>query len=77
VHSLRLHPHPGDGQQPEGEARTAANHSEPIRAIPEDTTAANRFRTWCAAGMTKRRYAIESWFFAPSAYPESQTALYV
>lgn len=34
-------------------------------------------RTWRAASMTQPRYAIESWFFAPSAYPESQTGLYV
>jgi hypothetical protein len=27
--------------------------------------------------MTRPRYAIESWFFAPSAYPESQTGLWV
>jgi hypothetical protein len=27
--------------------------------------------------MTRPRYAIESWFFAPSAYPEGQTGLYV
>lgn len=35
-------------------------------------------RTWRAASMTRRRYAIESWFFAPSAYPSSgQTGLYI
>jgi hypothetical protein len=34
-------------------------------------------RTWRDAAMTKPRYAIESWFFAPSAYPETQTGLYV
>lgn len=34
-------------------------------------------RTWRAASMTRPRYAIESWFFAPSAYPGSQTGFYV
>lgn len=35
-------------------------------------------RTSRSAGMTRTRYAIESWFFAPSAYPPSgQTGLYV
>jgi hypothetical protein len=35
-------------------------------------------RTHRLASMTKLRYAIESWFFAPSAYPtEGQTGLFV
>lgn len=34
-------------------------------------------RTWRAATMTRQRYALESWFFAPSAYPETQTGIYV
>ena len=34
-------------------------------------------RTWRAPAMTRSRYAIESWFFAPSAYPDSQTGLYI
>jgi len=35
-------------------------------------------RTWRTASMTRERYAIESWFFAPSAYPPSgQTGLYI
>lgn len=34
-------------------------------------------RTWATASMTKRRYATESWFFAPSAFPEGQTGLCV
>jgi len=29
-------------------------------------------RTAVAPGMTRERHAIESWFFAPSAYPEGQ-----
>ena len=29
-------------------------------------------RTGVAPGMTRERYAIESWFFAPSSYPEGQ-----
>jgi len=29
-------------------------------------------RTSVAPAMTRQRYAIESWFFAPSAYPEGQ-----
>jgi hypothetical protein len=34
-------------------------------------------RTWRHADMPHPRYAIESWFFAPSAYPDSQTGLYI
>jgi hypothetical protein len=34
-------------------------------------------RTFRKPTMTRHRYAIESWFFAPSAYPEAQTGLYV
>jgi hypothetical protein len=34
-------------------------------------------RTSSLPGMTETRYAIESWFFAPSAYPTSMTGLYV
>jgi hypothetical protein len=34
-------------------------------------------RTWRHERMTQPRYAIESWFFAPSAYPSAQTGLYV
>ncbi len=29
-------------------------------------------RTGVSAGMTRDRYTIESWFFAPSAYPDAQ-----
>ena len=29
-------------------------------------------RTGVSPGMTQERYAIESWFFAPSSYPEGQ-----
>ncbi|MDZ7732372.1 MAG: hypothetical protein U5R31_04010 [Acidimicrobiia bacterium] len=29
-------------------------------------------RTGVSPGMTRPRYAIESWFFAPSTYPEAQ-----
>jgi hypothetical protein len=29
-------------------------------------------RTGVDPGMTRERYAIESWFFAPSSYPEGQ-----
>jgi hypothetical protein len=29
-------------------------------------------RTGVTSGMTKERYAIESWFFAPSSYPDGQ-----
>jgi hypothetical protein len=32
-------------------------------------------RTAIDASMTKRRYAIEAWFFAPSAYPAGQVPL--
>ena len=32
-------------------------------------------RTGLDASMTKRRYAIEAWFFAPSAYPSGQVPL--
>jgi hypothetical protein len=34
-------------------------------------------RTCHAPSMSKPRYAIESWFFAPSAYPAQQTGIYV
>jgi phytanoyl-CoA dioxygenase PhyH len=34
-------------------------------------------RTWRHPQMKRPRYALESWFFAPSAYPDSQTGLYV
>ena len=29
-------------------------------------------RTAAAPGLTRARYAIESWFFAPSTYPADQ-----
>ncbi len=29
-------------------------------------------RTGVSPGMTRDRYTIESWFFAPSAYPDAQ-----
>jgi hypothetical protein len=32
-------------------------------------------RTAIDPSMTKRRYAIEAWFFAPSAYPAGQVPL--
>jgi hypothetical protein len=32
-------------------------------------------RTGVSPGMTKTRYAIESWFFAPSTYPDAQVPL--
>jgi hypothetical protein len=32
-------------------------------------------RTALDGSMTKRRYAIEAWFFAPSAYPSGQVPL--
>jgi len=34
-------------------------------------------RTAAAPGMTGLRYAIESWFFAPSVYPDTSTPLVV
>jgi hypothetical protein len=34
-------------------------------------------RTGLPAGMIKDRYAIESWFFAPSAYPQQQVPLWL
>lgn len=34
-------------------------------------------RTGVKPGMTRDRWAIESWFFAPSAYPAQQMPLYV
>ena len=34
-------------------------------------------RTGIPAGITKDRYAIESWFFAPSAYPAQQVPLWL
>lgn len=34
-------------------------------------------RTWRTPAMTSPRYALESWFFAPSAYPDGQTGLYI
>jgi hypothetical protein len=34
-------------------------------------------RTAVDEGMTKARYAIETWFFAPSAYPEQYVPLVV
>jgi hypothetical protein len=33
--------------------------------------------TAIAPGMTKDRYAIEAWFFAPSCYPMNQLPLMV
>jgi len=32
-------------------------------------------RTGVAEGMTQQRHAIESWFFAPSGFPEGQIPL--
>ena len=29
-------------------------------------------RTAAGPGMSRERYAMENWFFAPSAYPEGQ-----
>jgi hypothetical protein len=34
-------------------------------------------RTGIPAGIAKDRYAIESWFFAPSAYPAQQVPLWL
>src|SRR5262249_29180013 len=34
-------------------------------------------RTASSSAMTRDRYAIESWFFSPSAYPEYQVPLFV
>jgi hypothetical protein len=34
-------------------------------------------RTWRCAGMLNPRYALESWFFAPSKYPDTQSGIYV
>lgn len=34
-------------------------------------------RTGIPAGITRDRYAIESWFFAPSAYPAQQVPLWI
>lgn len=34
-------------------------------------------RTAAAPGMTDVRYAIESWFFASSVYPDTSTPLVV
>jgi hypothetical protein len=34
-------------------------------------------RTAIDASMTKERYAIETWFFAPSLYPEKYVPLVV
>jgi ectoine hydroxylase-related dioxygenase (phytanoyl-CoA dioxygenase family) len=34
-------------------------------------------RSWRDETMTRPRYAVESWFFAPSVYPPSQTGFYV
>jgi hypothetical protein len=34
-------------------------------------------RTACGPSMTRSRHALESWFFAPSAYPGTQTPLLV
>ena len=35
----------------------------------------NLHRTGVAPGMTRARYAIESWFFAPSTYPVDQVPI--
>ncbi len=32
-------------------------------------------RTGVGPGMSRDRYAIESWFFAPSTYPQAQVPL--
>ena len=32
-------------------------------------------RTGVSPGMTRTRYAIESWFFAPSTYPQDQVPI--
>ncbi len=32
-------------------------------------------RTAAGPGMSRERYAMENWFFAPSAYPEGQFPL--
>jgi hypothetical protein len=34
-------------------------------------------RTWHTVEMTKLRYALESWFFAPSTFPGHYTGLYI
>jgi hypothetical protein len=32
-------------------------------------------RTGVSSGMTRQRWAIETWFFAPSSYPDGQIPL--
>ncbi|MDQ1382216.1 MAG: hypothetical protein QOJ71_2935 [Actinomycetota bacterium] len=64
----------------EGVVERAAEDAPVIRPIFEAGDALffdERFlhRTAVSEGMTRERYAIESWFFAPSHYPDDQLPL--
>jgi Phytanoyl-CoA dioxygenase (PhyH) len=59
-----------------------AAHGAPVRPVfePGDVLLFDELllhRTAFDPEMTEDRYAIESWFFGPSAYPERQTPLVV
>ena len=61
-------------------AETAANGREIVRPIFEPGDAIlfdemNLHRTGAGPGLTKPRYAVEMWFFAPSTYPMAQIPL--
>ena len=59
----------------------SSTRSRPTRAVLRPDFAAGDallfdhlflHRTAAGPGMTRERYAMENWFFAPSAYPEGQ-----
>lgn len=61
------------------EAAAGVATTSPVFA-PGDALLFDHFflhRTGIPAGITKDRYAIESWFFAPSAYPAQQVPLWL
>lgn len=65
-----------------GDGREAAKGTPVCRPIfePGDALLFDElflYRTACEPAMTSERYAIETWLFAPSVYPDKQIPLVV
>ena len=64
---------PGEAERAAGEAGIVRPHFEPGDALLFDHLMLHR--TASEESMTDQRYAIETWFFAPSAYPPEQVPI--
>ena len=64
---------PADAERAAGDAGIVRPHFEPGDALLFDHLMLHR--TASEETMTEQRYAVETWFFAPSAYPDGQVPL--